>query len=120
MLEPLSGLPEGVVGFEAVGEIHSEDYTDTLVPALEEAATSGSIRLVYVLGDRFDGYSAGASWQDAKLGIHHHGSWERAALVTDAEWIGHLASLFGWMVPGQFRHFPLDAVDDAIAWVAEG
>jgi hypothetical protein len=26
MLEPLQGLPDGVIGFEATGEIHSDDW----------------------------------------------------------------------------------------------
>ncbi len=116
MLEALTGLPDGVVGFEAVGTVHSDDYETTLIPALE--AVDGPLRLVYVLGDRFDGYSAGAAWQDAKLGLHHHGTWHRAAIVSDADWLRHLAGVFGWMIPGEFELFSLDRRDDAIAWVS--
>jgi hypothetical protein len=116
MLEPIKNLPDGVIGFEAVGEIHADDYRDVLIPALE--ASDGPVRLVYVLGDRFTGYSSGAGWQDAKLGLNHHGRWHRAAIVTDTEWIRHLASLFGWMVPGTFQVFPLDQLDNAITWTA--
>ncbi|MFN8036785.1 MAG: STAS/SEC14 domain-containing protein [Acidimicrobiia bacterium] len=116
MLEPIPDLPEGVIGFEAVGEVHADDYADTLIPAIE--AVDGPVRLVYVLGDRFTGYSAGAAWQDAKLGIHHHGRWHRAAVVSDAGWVRHLASVFGWMVPGKFEVFPLDQREAAIAWAA--
>lgn len=116
MLEELNDLPGGVIGFEAVGEIQADDYADVLVPALE--AVDGPLRLVYVLGDRFSGYRAGAAWQDAKLGLHHHGRWERVAIVTDADWIRHVAGLMGWMVPGKFEVFPLAERDAAIAWVA--
>jgi len=116
VLEPVPGLPEGVIGFEAVGEVHAGDYRDTLIPALE--AHRGPLRLVYVLGDRFAGYSAGAAWADTKLGFDHHGRWHRAAIVTDTDWIRHLAHAFGWMVPGDFAVFPLDERDAAIAWVA--
>lgn len=118
MLEPLKDLPTGVIGFEAVGEIHTADYTDVLRPALDRAASSGGIRLVYVLGDRFEGYSAGAGWQDSKLEFMHHKAWRRAALVSDVEWIRHVISLLGWMVPGDFRHFPLAERDAAVTWVA--
>jgi hypothetical protein len=117
MLEPLGGLPDGVIGFEAIGEIHADDYADTLIPAIE--AVEGPVRLVYVLGDRFTGYSGGAAWQDAKLGLRHHGRWHRAAVVTDADWVRHLGGLFGWMVPGAFETFPLDQRDAAIAWASE-
>ena len=70
------------------------------------------------LGDRFEGYSGGAAWQDAKLGLDHHGRWHRAAIVTDTDWLRHLAGAFGWMVPGAFEVFPLAERADAIAWVA--
>jgi hypothetical protein len=119
MLEPLADLPEGVIGFEAVGEIHAEDYVDVLRPALHEAAASTGIRFVFVLGDRFDGYSAGASWQDAKLVFaEHHKAWKRTTFVSDVDWVRHVASLFGWMVPGDFKPFPLAELDRAIAWAA--
>src|SRR5262245_1178854 len=118
MIEPLTGLPEGVIGFEAVGEVHSSDYTDVLVPAIEQAAKDGDIRLVYVFGERFGGYSAGATWQDAKVGMHHVHAWKRVALVTDLDWLRHLVSVFGWMVPGDLHHFPLAERDAAIAWAA--
>jgi hypothetical protein len=120
MIEPLSGMPEGVIGFEAVGEVHSADYVEVLVPAIEQAATSGGIRLVYVFGERFEGYSSGASWQDAKLGMHHVHAWKRLAVVTDVDWVRHLVSVFGWMVPGDVRHFSLAERDDAVAWAAAG
>ncbi len=118
MIEPLPDLPDGVLGFEAVGEIHSDDYRDTLVPALEAAGETGEIRLVYVIGDRFERYSAGASWQDAKLGLHHHGKWHRAALVSDLDWVHHLIGVFGWAVPGEMKVFGLAELDAAVAWAA--
>ncbi|MFN8038832.1 MAG: STAS/SEC14 domain-containing protein [Acidimicrobiales bacterium] len=120
MLEPLKDLPAGVIGFEAVGEVHADDYENVLIPALEAAADGGAIRLVYVLGDRFGGYSAGASWDDAKLGLKHHGKWERFALVSDHEWVNHLAGAFGWLIPGDFRRFALAERDAAVDWVAGG
>jgi len=118
LLEGLKGLPEGVIGFEAVGEIHSDDYAETLRPALDDAAAQGAIRIVYVLGDRFEGYSAGASWEDSKLAFDHHSKWRRAAIVTDLDWVRHLASVFGWMVPGDFKVFHLAQRSEAIEWAA--
>ena len=28
----------------------------------------------------------------------------------------HLTQLFGWMTPGELRHFPFSERDDAVAW----
>jgi hypothetical protein len=119
MLEPLDDLPDGVIGFEAVGEVSAGDYEDVLAPAIDAATADGRVRLVYVLGDRFDGYTAGAALQDTQLGIEHLREWDRLALVSDREWVVHLASLFGWMVPGDIRHFPLTDLRDAIDWAAD-
>ncbi len=118
MLEPIEDLPDGVIGFEAVGEVHAADYADVLIPAIDRAARDGKVRLVYVLGDRFDGYSAGAAWEDAKLGFEHMRSMARMALVSDLGWVQHLASMFGWMVPGDFRRFPRSDLPQAKAWAA--
>jgi len=78
------------------------------------------IRLLYVLGDDFDGYSVGAIWEDAKLGAHSLTAWERAAVVTDVGWIRHLMAAVGWMLPGEIRVFGLDGEDEARAWITEG
>jgi hypothetical protein len=91
MIEALTGLPPGVIGFEAVGEVHADDYRDVLLPAIDAAAETGEVRLVFVLGDRFDGYSMGAAWQDAKLGAHHLKAWKRTAIVTDVDWLTNVA-----------------------------
>jgi hypothetical protein len=118
MLEPIEALPDGVIGFEAVGQIQASDYVDVLLPAIDRAARDGKVRLVYVLGDRFDGYSAGAAWEDAKLGFEHMRSLARTALVSDVGWVHHFASMFGWMVPGDFKRFPVSDLAQAKAWAA--
>ncbi len=70
MFEPMTGLPDGVIGFEAVGQVEATDYEDVLMPALARGAESGGVRLVLVLGDRFTGYSPGAMKEDAGLVAH--------------------------------------------------
>ena len=83
MIEPLENLPEGVIGFRAVGVVEPDDYKNVLDPAVDAASAGGApVRLVYVLGDRFEGYSSGASWQDSKLAFEHHKRWKRMALVS--------------------------------------
>ncbi len=119
MLHVMTGLPDGVIGFEPEGELVAEDFRDVLLPALQAAATDGAVRFVIVI-PRWDGMSAGAVWQDLKIGIEHLRHWKRTALVTDVEWMAHLTSLFGWMTPGETKVFPLSARDEAVAWAAEG
>ena len=117
MITALTDLPAGVIGFEATGKLRAEDYRDVLLPAVERAAANGDVRLVIVITE-FDGLTGGALWQDLKMGIEHMRGWKRIALVTDIEWMIHMTSMFGWMTPGEVKHFPVAERDAAIAWAA--
>ena len=56
MIELIEGLPDGVIGIEAVGNVTLEDYDDVVAPAVERAlASHPKIRLLHVLGDRLRG-----------------------------------------------------------------
>lgn len=118
MIEELSDLPAGVIGFEASGGIRAEDYRDVVLPALERAAATGEVRFVIVMRD-FDGMSGGAVWQDLKVGIEHLRAWKRVALVTDIEWMRQLTGLFGGMTPGETKTFPLAELHEAADWAAD-
>jgi SpoIIAA-like len=119
VLQPISGLPDGLIGFEATGKIEASDYRDVLMPAIGQLIEQGrDIRIVLVF-ERFQGMSATGAWQDLKVGVEHLTKWKRIALVTDLDWMITVASLFGWMTPGQLRRFPLAERAHAIAWAAE-
>jgi len=117
MIKELSGLPEGVMGFEVTDKIQAEDYRDVMIPAIERAAASGEVRFVIVIPE-YHGMSGGALWEDMKTGVEHFRKWKRIALVTDIEWMSNMLALFGWMTPGDAKHFPLSQREEAIAWVA--
>jgi hypothetical protein len=118
MLQPMTDLPDGVIGFEASGELEADDYRNVLVPAIEREVDAGrDIRMVLVL-EQWDGISGGAMWQDLKMGMGHLRHWKRMALVTDIEWMSRAAGLFGWMTPGELKHFPVAQRTDAVTWAA--
>ena len=120
MIELIEGLPDSVVGMEAVGEVESADY-ETIAAEVERALERhAKIRLIHVLDDRFTGYTAGGAWQDALLGLAHPRSFERIAVVTDSESIRRLVKLAGWSIPGQLRLFPNREREQAEAWASEG
>lgn len=118
MLEQLHDLPPGVIGFEAHGELHADDYREVLLPAIDgEIAAGREVRVVLVF-PAWDGVSAGAVGEDLKMGLEHLSRWKRIALVTDVEWMVHATHLFGWMTPGEMRTFPLAERAAAAAWAA--
>jgi SpoIIAA-like len=117
MIKELNDMPAGVIGFEASGKLHAEDYRDVVLPALERAAAAGEVRFVIVMRD-FGGMSGGALWQDLRVGIEHLRAWKRIAVVTDIDWVSHMTSLFGWMTPGEVKTFPIAQRAEALEWVA--
>jgi hypothetical protein len=122
MVERITDMPEGTIGFRVDGDVEREDYTKLLRPALEEAMASGQpLRTLYVIED-LDDMEAGALWEDSKLGfdlgIRHHKQWERSAIVTDIAWMARATKLFAWMIPGEARVYPLAELEDAKRWVA--
>jgi hypothetical protein len=124
MIERLTDMPEGTIGFRAAGDISRADYAEVLVPELHRAlAAGGGLRTLYVIED-LDEIEAAALWADSKLGfdlgVRHHGAWVRSAIVTDIEWMARATRLFAWMIPGEARVFGLAELDEAKAWVAAG
>jgi hypothetical protein len=117
MIKELSGMPTGVIGFEASGMLHAEDYRDVVLPALEQAALAGEVRFLIVMRE-FAGMTGGALWEDLRIGIEHLRAWKRIALVTDIEWMRQMTALFGWMTPGETRTFTMSQRDEALAWLA--
>lgn len=121
MIELMEGLPDGVVGIEAVGRVESGDYETVAAPAVQHALERhATIRLIHVLDDRFTGYTAAGAWQDALLGLAHPRSFDRIAVVTDVESIHRLVRLGGWSIPGELKLFSTRERERAKAWAGEG
>ena len=120
MIELIEGLPEGVVGIEAVGKVTSEDYERVVAPAVEHAlATRGQIRLLHVIGDRVERHTVEALWEDARLGLSNVRSIERIAVVTDLTHYRALVKGAGWALPGELKLFSNAERANAIDWVSE-
>jgi hypothetical protein len=120
VIQPINNLPSNVLGFEAVGDITADDYREILDPAIEAAASGGhKLRALFVLGPRFGGFSGGSMLEDTRMGLKSWSAWERIAIVTDRQSITDAMHLFGWMVPGELRTFPVDRLGEATTWVVE-
>lgn len=119
MIEPLSDLPAGVLGFRAVGTVDAADYRKVLDPAIDEWIAKGrKVNLVYVLGEEFARYSLAALWQDMLLEGKPEASWGRVALVTNHRILGELVRGLGSLSSAEIRRFPLADRAAAIEWAA--
>jgi hypothetical protein len=121
MIELIEGLPDAVVGFEAIGEVESADYETVAAPAVNHALERhAKIRVIHVLDERFTGYTAGGGLKDAMLGLAHPRSFDRIAVVTDSDTIRRLVKVAGWSIPGEMRLFANREREEAKAWACEG
>jgi SpoIIAA-like len=121
MIERLTDMPPGTVGFRVTGEVERGDYADVLSPELNRALEAGPLRTLYVI-ETLDEIEPAALWADAQLGfdlgVRHRDAWERSAIATDMQWIARATKLFAWMIPGEVRIFPLAEVEEAKTWIA--
>jgi hypothetical protein len=123
MITVRDDMPDGVLGFDISDEVTRADYDDVLMPPIEAVIEGGGkVRALIQIGPDFEGYEAGAVWEDLKAGgkwgIGRHSSWERIALVTDSRKLRALGSAFGWMSPGEVEIFKLDELEAAKTWTA--
>jgi len=118
MIERLPNFPDHVLAFVCRGRVTKADYDAVLVPAVMRALERHQkVRLYYETAADFAGIDAGAVWEDFKVGMEHLTRWERAAVVTDVEWIKQTMRFFSFLMPGAMKAFPLAEAEEARAWI---
>jgi hypothetical protein len=118
MLEKLKDMPSGIDGLRAVGKLSKEDYDEVMEPLLAGARREDRrLRFLYQLGPDFDGFTAGAAWEDAKLGLHYMRLFEACAVVTDLAWVKDATRLGGFMMPCPVQVFGNQERDKAVSWL---
>ena len=73
MIQLIKGLPDAVVGLEAIGQVESTDYEAVAAPAVKQALERHQkIRLIHVLDDRATGTTTGGEWKDSMFCLAQH------------------------------------------------
>jgi hypothetical protein len=117
MIRIMTELPPSVVGFDATGTVDATDYQNVIIPEVKRLAREvGEVRILYHLGEDFEGFSLGAVIDDALVGLEHFGSWKRASVVTDKDWIHKSWGVFRLILPKGIRLFRISEFDEALAW----
>lgn len=120
MIQLLDSLPDNIIGLVAHGDVRAADYRKVVAPAVERALAHGErVRLLYVLGDDFISFSAGALRESPIIGLARGGRWERIAVVTDTDWVILAFRALGWLIPGEVRRFAADQQQQAVIWLSE-
>ncbi|HUO38919.1 MAG TPA: STAS/SEC14 domain-containing protein [Mycobacterium sp.] len=124
MIEVLTNFPDNIMAWVFHGHVTKADYETVLVPDIEDKLNRHKkVRIYCEIAPDFVGIAPDAVWEDTKLGFRHLFDWERAAMVTDVEWLKHavtlFAGLFGFLLHGQWRVFPSADANKAREWVVE-
>lgn len=120
MLEVIEGLPDNVVAVTVKGILTGEDYEGKLIPAIEgKVKRYGKVRLLYQLGEEFEGFTDNAMLEDARLGIKNFNDFEKVAVVSDVSWIINAIKAFGLIVPFQINTYGNKEFPEAKAWISE-
>ncbi len=116
----LEDYPDNVVAFRAEGLITRDDYEETLIPLIEaRISAQGRVKLLYWCGAEFEGFSAGAMWDDARVGLTHLGDFSKIAVVSDVGWVRQSAKLFAPLVRAPVQVFHNADIELAKRWIIE-
>ncbi len=120
MIEIMQDMPENVVAVSASGKVTGEDYDNVLIPEIEgRLKKHEKIRVLYKLGPDFTGFTAGAMWDDAKIGIKHLTAYEKIAVVSDVGWVVNAMKFFSFIMPCPVKTFGNDELQEAKSWISE-
>ncbi len=115
----MTDLPDDVVGISVHDVITARDYSERIVPLIEEKLKRhDGIRLLYRVGPDFSAFTPGAAWSDARVGVMHLTQFSRIAVVSDLDWIRHGTRVFAPLIPGEVHVFGERDLDEAKAWIS--
>jgi hypothetical protein len=119
MIKQLTNVPNTMVGFRATNEVTKEDFDTVVLPAVSELVQRiDELNYLLVLDTPLKSFTVGAWMKDAMLGLNNLNKWNRAAIVTDSDQIKIFTDLFSKVVPGEFKGFSKDQLQDAIDWTS--
>lgn len=95
-----------------------EDY-QTIVPFVNQMVQKHrKIRMLVVMHD-FEGWTAGAAWEDTKFTLDHFNDIERLAMVGETKWQHAMAVFSKPFTTATVRYFDHSALAEARAWLEE-
>lgn len=120
MIEPIDGLPDGVLGLRAKGEVTEDDYKNVVEPLFDEVHRKGErVQFLFDFPPEFESFSVGAAWEDFKLGMRYMRLVERCAVVSDKGWIRAATKGASLVTPAAVRTFDEGGFQGAVGWLGE-
>lgn len=109
---------ETIVAIQAIGTLDKTDYEVFGTQLDEMVRQHGGIRLFIELVD-FQGWTAGAAWEDVKLGVRHFSNIERIAVVGETRFQKGMTALAKPFTAAKVRYFDVENQADAEDWIKQ-
>jgi hypothetical protein len=120
MITRITDLPDYVAGFEASGEVTKADYDNVVIPVVNAITKrTGELYYLFVIKTDLNHFTAGAWWDDMKIGLEHITHWKKMAIVSDSRGIEKFTDFFSFVVPGEAKGFQLEELEKAKEWVSK-
>jgi hypothetical protein len=101
------------------GRLDKDDY-GRFVPEVEHLVQQhGKLRMLVETHD-FQGWDAGALWEDIKFSINHFNNIERLAIVGEKTWEKGMAIFCKPFTTAKVKYFDHSEIDQARLWIAAG
>ncbi len=118
MIEILPGYADNVLAARWSGKVTAEEYQAVLEPAAKaKLKKMDFVRLLAVFDKNFEAMTAGAMWEDSKLGFLHWSHFGRIAVVTDVHWLENSVRLFAPFFHHPVKVFPTRDMAAAKSWI---
>lgn len=108
-----------MVGFRATRDVTKDDFDKVVLPAVAELIQrTDELNYMLVLDTPLKNFTIGAWIKDALLGLNNLNKWNRVAIVSDSESLNTFTDMFGKIVPGEYKGYTPEQMNDAINWVS--
>jgi hypothetical protein len=120
MLKILNEFKGNILAVSGEGKITGADYEMILIPEVEKRLKiNKKIRLLYCLGESFQGFELSAMLDDLKIALEYFSAWEKIALVSDHALINDLTKIFGVVSRCEVLIFKSKDLEKAKMWIGE-
>jgi hypothetical protein len=107
-----------VLEVQVQGKLTKDDY-EAFVPEIERLIRQhGKMRVLFYMHD-FEGWSAGALWEDTKFDARHFRDIERLALVGETKWQEGMSVFCKPFTTAKVRYFDHSQLAEARQWIEE-
>ncbi|CAN5632840.1 hypothetical protein BH09BAC4_BH09BAC4_14110 [soil metagenome] len=119
MIQTIDLNDERVLGYRIDGDISLADMTPLLAQLKAKVAHQPTHLRAYAEYVRIGSISPKAFWEDLKADATYLSAFEKAAVVTDKEWVGWLANLGNLFPNLTIKVFPFSQREQAIDWISQ-